>query len=140
MSPTSTSGSLPLEPEVQERLDRLGLEFLAEFLGRASTRHPEQVETLAELATILTRLGRLEEGLAADERLVRLAPEDATVRYNLACSLALLGRKDSALDALERAFELGYRDAAHLGADTDLDALREEPRFRALAARLAAPQ
>lgn len=133
----STRGALSLPPELQERFEHLGLEFLAEFLGRASARHPERLETLAELATTLTRLGRLEEGLAADQRLVRLVPDDPTAHYNLACSLALLGRKETALDALERAFELGYRDGEHLAADEDLDALRAEPRFRALAARLA---
>lgn len=134
----SASGALSLPPELQERLEHLGLEFLADFLGRASARHPARLETLAELATTLTRLGRLEEGLAADQRLVRLVPDDPTAHYNLACSLALLDRKETALDALERAFELGYRDAEHLAADVDLDGLRGEPRFRALAARLAA--
>ena len=133
----SVSGFLGLPPELQERLDRIGLEFLAEILGRASARHPAQLETLAELATTLTRLGRLEEGLAADQRLVHLVPEDPTVHYNLACSLALLGRKQTALDALERALALGYRDGEHLGADEDLDGLRDEPRFRALVARRA---
>ena len=132
----SASLTLPLPQDLQERLDRIGLEFLADFLGRASSRHPDQLETLAELATTLTRLGRLEEGLAADERLVRLVPEDPTVHYNLACSLALLGRKETALDALERALDLGYRDADHLANDQDLDALRGEARFVELVERL----
>jgi Flp pilus assembly protein TadD len=132
----SVSGSLGLSPELQERLDRIGLEFLAEILGKATARHPDQLEPLAELATTLTRLGRLEEGLAVDERLVRLVPDDPTVHYNLACSLALLGRKQIALDALERALGLGYSDGAHLTVDPDLDGLRDEPRFRALVERL----
>lgn len=139
MEPTCAPGALELPAELQARLDRLGLEFLAEFLGRASARHPDHLEPLAELATTLTRLGRLEEGLDADRRLVRLVPHDPTVRYNLACSLALLGQKESALDELERAFALGYRDTAHLLADEDLDGLRSEPRFRALVERLGRP-
>jgi tetratricopeptide (TPR) repeat protein len=132
----SGSSAFTVSPDLQERLDRIGLEFLADFLGRASARHPDQIETLLELATTLTRLGRLEEGLAADQRLVRLVPEDPTVHYNLACSLALLGRTESALDALERSFALGYRDGAHLSSDPDLGALRDEPRFHALLERL----
>jgi Flp pilus assembly protein TadD len=132
----SAPGGLLLPRELEEHLDRLGLEFLAEFLGRASRRHPERLEPLAELATVLTRLGRLEEGLAADERLVQLAPEDPTVRYNLACSLALLGRKEAALEALERAAALGYDDAEQLETDADLASLRAEPRFKTLVARL----
>jgi len=133
-----TSG-LPLEstPGLAERLDRIGQEFLAEFLGRATRRHPTNIEALAELAETLTRLGRLEEGLDADERLVRLAPGDPTVRYNLACSLALLGRHESALAALERSVQLGYDDPAHMQEDEDLAGLREDARFQQLIARLS---
>ncbi|MSR62386.1 MAG: tetratricopeptide repeat protein [Planctomycetes bacterium] len=131
-----STGVLTLPPDVQERLEQLGLAFQAEFLGRSHARHPENLEVLSELATVLTRLGRFEEGLAADQRLAVLAPEDPTVHYNLACSLALLGRLERALDALERALALGYRDLAHLLDDPDLASLKEAPRFRALTQRL----
>jgi len=129
----------PLDsPELERRLAELGEEFLAEFLGRAAECHPENVEVLVELATLLTRLGRHREGLAIDERLVRLLPEDPTVRYNLACSLALLGQAEPALDALEHAHVLGYGDLEHLLEDEDLRSLRQHPRFAALVERLRA--
>jgi len=131
-------GALVLPPDVAERFDRLGQEFLADFLRRAVDRHPENIVALAELATTLTRLGRLEEGLAADEELARAVPDDPTVQYNLACSLALLGRTDPALDALERAHALGYTDAEHLRADSDLSSLHAEARFQRLLRRLEA--
>ena len=114
----------------------MGLEFLADFLGRARRHHPEDVEVLAELATTLTRLGRHEEGLSLDRRLVELLPDDATARYNLACSLALCHASAAALVELERAIELGYSDAEHLLADEDLASLRQEPSFLALVERL----
>ena len=136
----SRSGALSLPPELEERLGQLGLEFQVEFLQRALARHPDNFEALSEVATLLTRLGRLEEGLAADERLVRLAPRDPTVHYNLACSLALLARREAALDALERAAELGYRDTEHLLADEDLASLRAEVRFQALVESLRAAE
>lgn len=136
----SQGGALSLPAELEDRLDHLGQEFLAEFLGRALVRHPDNFEALTEFATLLTRLGRLEEGLAADQRLVRLAPRDPTVHYNLACSLALLARTDAALDALEEAFALGYRDTEHLLEDGDLERLRTEARFQALVARLRAAE
>jgi Flp pilus assembly protein TadD len=134
------SGALSLPPELEDRLEHLGQEFLVEFLQRALARHPDNLAALAELATLLTQLGRLEEGLAADPRLVRLAPRDPTVHYNLACSLALLARTGAALDALERAAELGYRDLDHMLADEDLASLRDEPRFQTLVARLGATE
>jgi Flp pilus assembly protein TadD len=132
-----TSAKLALSPALSARLERMGLEFVAELLGRSVARHPEDLERMTELATLLTRLGRLEEGLAVDSRLVALAPHDPTVHYNLACSLALLGRAGPALDALERAVELGYDDLPHLEADEDLASLRGTPRFVALVERLS---
>jgi Flp pilus assembly protein TadD len=117
-------------------LDRVGLEFLAEFLEVARRRHPENVETLAELGHVYTRLGRFAEGLDVDRLLVGLAPDNPTAHYNLACSLALCGDAAHALDSLEAAVELGYDDPEHLVADEDLRTLRDEPRFRALLTRL----
>lgn len=120
------------------KLDRLGLDFLAEFL-EISTRHrPENVDALAELGHVYTRLGRLAEGLEIDRRLVRLVPDNPTVHYNLACSLALCGALHPALDALEAAVGLGYADAGFLLEDEDLRGLRGEPRFTALVERLQA--
>jgi len=127
---------LELDPATASRLDRLGTEFLADFLGRAHAHHPDDLEVLSELATLLTRLGRHAEGLALDERLVALAPADPTVHYNLACSLALCDRPETALDMLERAVELGYADLEHLLDDEDLARLRSEERFRTLVERL----
>lgn len=136
----SRGGPIDLPAELEDRLDQLGQEFLVEFLGRALSRRPDNLPVLSELATLLTRLGRLEEGLAADQRLVQLAPGDPTVHYNLACSLALLARTDAALAALEQAVSLGYRDWEHLLGDEDLARLRPDPRFQELAARLRAGQ
>ena len=136
MASRQSNTAFPLSPAVIGELDRLGQEFLAGFYGRQVERHPDDVEALVELGNLLTQLGRLEEGLAIDQRLVALAPEDPNVRYNLACSLALLGRTELALSELERAHELGYDDAAHMLADADLASLRSEARFRRLVQRL----
>ena len=127
-----------LSSTTRERLARTGLEFLAEFLAVEARRHPDNLEALAELGQALTLLGRHVEGLEVDRRLVRLAPENSTVHYNLACSLALLERPEEALDALRRSVELGYDDAEHLIADEDLASLRERPEFRELLQRLRA--
>ena len=132
-------GQAPLgvDRRLRERLDTLGQEFLAQILRTETEIHPGNLEALAGLAHSLTELGRLEEGLAVDRRLVALTPDDYNARYNLACSLALLGRTEEALDTLDLAVALGYDDVDHLLGDSDLDALRGEPRFKALARRLA---
>ena len=124
----------PLRPtdDLAARLDRLGLEFLAEFHETALRHRPAQPELLSELGQVYTRLGRFAEGLAVDRELVTLVPDNPTVHYNLACSLALSGRPGEALDALEQAVRLGYDDDAFLESDEDLTSLRSEPRFLAL--------
>lgn len=124
--------ALPLDPALQAEVERLGGEFLVRILEVETSRHPGNVEALAELGHAYTRLGRHEDGLRVDRMLVRLLPRDATVHYNLACSLALLGQIDAALDALEEAVRLGYADAEFMAQDEDLDRLRTEPRFREL--------
>ena len=116
----------------------MGLHFMAEFLEIARRHRPENVEALAELGHVYTRLGRYQEGLDVDQLLVRLVPDNPTVHYNLACSLALCGEVDEAFDQLEVAVRLGYRDGAHLAEDEDLQSLRPDPRFAALVERLRA--
>lgn len=129
--------SLSLSTPLAQRLERLGLEFLAGFYAAETHRYPENVEALAELGHAYTLLERFEDGLAVDRQLVRLVPENPTAHYNLACSLALVGHTVEALDALEGAIARGYDDAPHMLADRDLESLRGETRFQELAARLA---
>lgn len=130
---------LELSEELSERCDALGLAFLTRFFEVEIGRHPGNLDVLAELGHLYTRLGRYDEGLAVDRRLVGAMPADPTAHYNLACSLALTGDADGAFAALERAVDLGYSDAALLADDPDLEALRADPRFAALAQRLGAP-
>lgn len=125
-------------PGLALALDRIGLEFLADFLEVEVARHAENLGAWTDLGHLCTRLGRHERALEVDRELARRLPDDETVHYNLACSLALLGRVDEALSALGRAVELGYADADHLEADEDLGALRGDERFTALVQKLRA--
>ena len=122
--------------ELHQRLDHIGSEFLADFLGVALRHRPEDVDVLGELGLVYTRLGRYSDGLEVDRRLVQLAPQNPTAHYNLACSLALCGESGAALDALEAAVSFGYDDGPHLAADEDLASLRAEVRFVSLLEKL----
>jgi len=112
------------------RLDDLEHEALLPIYEAALDEDPEDFLTLAWLGNAYTRLGRLEEGLRIDLRLTALLPDDPVARYNLCCSYALLGQKEEAIGALRRAVRCGYRDADHLRTDPDVNALRDDPRFR----------
>ena len=54
---------LRLDRSTRERLDRIGQEFLADILTRETVRRPENLVALSELAHVLTRIGRFEDGL-----------------------------------------------------------------------------
>jgi Flp pilus assembly protein TadD len=127
-----TEETLLLTDAARTKLDRIGLEFLAEVLGFEARERPENSAALVSLGMVLTQLGRYGEGLLIDRRLVELHPDDSTAHYNLGCSLALTGAREQALDALEEAVRKGYDDADHLAQDPDLASLRGESRFEAL--------
>lgn len=56
--------------------------------------------------------------------------------FNLACLYALQGKKDLAFEQLEKMFILDKQLLLHwVEADTDLDSLRDDPRFKAILAR-----
>ena len=115
------------------------LSFEISLYESVLSRDPDNLEALMALGEAYTRKGEYAKGLDVDQRLARLRPADAVVRYNLACSLALLGRPDQAFEALAQAVDFGYRDLKHLDGDPDLGSLREDPRFTALRERVLKP-
>jgi tetratricopeptide (TPR) repeat protein len=118
------------------RFERIGHEFLAEFLEVERGLRPENLDALFELGHTYTHLGRYEDGLEVDQTLARLMPTNPTVHYNLACSLSLLERIEEALSTMEKSVELGLDDFDLVKDDSDLDNLRSEPRFIAIVKRL----
>jgi mannose-6-phosphate isomerase-like protein (cupin superfamily) len=65
----------------------------------------------------------------ASEGLAR-APNDAGLVYDVGCWEALAGRREDALAHLRRAFELAPEKVREWAAnDTDLDSIRDDPRF-----------
>jgi serine/threonine protein kinase/Tfp pilus assembly protein PilF len=66
------------------------------------------------------------------ERAMQVDPDDPMLLYNVACTYAQLGLVDKSLSALERAVEKGWGDPEWIKHDSDLDTLRETPRYKAL--------
>jgi tetratricopeptide (TPR) repeat protein len=112
--------------------ERTQLDFEIEFYGKILTAAPDFADVLRAQACNLTLKGRLQDGLAVDEKLVTVRPTDPTAYYNLACRYALLKQRDKAITTLRKAVELGYRDFAFMAEDHDLDSIRKDPRFRKL--------
>ena len=78
-------------------------------------------------------LGRLREALEWGERALALEPDEPSVLYNVGCLYAQAGpdKLELAMDLLERAVLPGMANRIWVEHDTDLNALRELPRFQA---------
>ena len=68
--------------------------------------------------------------IEALEQALEHAPHEAIIHYNLACYWALVGNKDRAIEYLAQSFEFDpdYRDL--VAAESDFDAIRDDPDFR----------
>lgn len=84
------------------------------------------------LGYALHALGRYQEAVSAHQKASEFAPVRATALYNLGCAHALLGNKDQALLELTKAVDSGFRTVQQFEQDSDLDSLRDHPRYTAL--------
>ncbi len=79
----------------------------------------------------LHQLGRYDLAIEAFEQSIELGFRPTDSKYNIACGYALLGNKDAALEWLARAMDEGFVGRNDLlRTDTDLDSIRDNPRFR----------
>jgi adenylate cyclase len=79
---------------------------------------------------MLADLGEKERAREWATRARLVDPEAVNLQYNLACAMSSLGENELALEALEGiAPKLSPGMVSWLEADTDLDPIREEPRF-----------
>ncbi len=101
------------------------ISFYENVLGHA----PDFIEVLVCLGDLYTKEGLYAKGLAIDERLAALRPEEPVVMYNLACSYSLLNNIPCARQAMLRAIDLGYDEWDHLQKDADLVNLLGDSEF-----------
>jgi mannose-6-phosphate isomerase-like protein (cupin superfamily) len=79
------------------------------------------------------RAGRIEEGRAVLRKARDDAPDSWALTYNSGCWEALAGNPDEAFVHLKRALEMNESEVPrYLAEDSDLDSLRDDPRFREL--------
>jgi mannose-6-phosphate isomerase-like protein (cupin superfamily) len=78
--------------------------------------------------------GRLDEGRAIMAQLIAEKPDYWATSYNAGCFEALAGNADAAFEHLRRAKELDAEDrsAEYFHGDSDLDPIRNDPRFKEL--------
>jgi len=107
--------------------------------GYSSRRHswvvlPSGIESdeVWDALRPLYEAGEYAEVADRGRELIEAHPEDARLLYNVACCESLSGRTAEAIEHLRAAIDL-HGDLGSLAAgDSDLDAIRDEPAFRAL--------
>ena len=113
----------------------------AEMLGRAVAGGVRNSRILGQLGFAQLNLGRNAEAIRSYETAFELGiPPGPSTRglayYNLACAYARVGRLEDAMVAVTRAVDEGFSNRQRLESDPDLAAVRADPRFRELLARL----
>jgi adenylate cyclase len=97
--------------------------------------NPDDNRSLNMGAFALLRLGEREEAIEWMEASLEKAPMDTIVHYNAACFHALAGNVEKSLDCLENCqFKVGNLNREWLEHDSDLDSLRDHPRFAGILA------
>jgi hypothetical protein len=66
--------------------------------------------------------------------LIAANPQYPMLAYNLACSESLSGRTNDAIEHLRLAIDGSEKHRADARTDSDFDAIRDEPAFKALIA------
>jgi adenylate cyclase len=125
-------------------LDRIGRHAEADAMTHATLdglKHqvelnPDDPRAMTFLAGLYARLGQRQAGIPYVEAALRARPDDYSTLYNAACYYSLAGNSDRAIEVLERACDLGGGSRDWFEHDSDLDSLRELPRFKAMLARL----
>jgi non-specific serine/threonine protein kinase len=98
--------------------------------------NPDDVRALYMGANGLVALGEVERGLEWARRAVVMEPDDSMLLYNVACIFSMAGRVDDALGFIEAAVAAGLTQRGWLEHDSNLDAIRNTPRFQAVMAKL----
>ena len=98
--------------------------------------NPDDDAALGRAAIFAAWLGKDELAVRFVERALTLRPDGFAGLYNGACAYADLGRHDRALELLDRAISQGRGNLAWIERDESLVALRGDPRFAAITARL----
>jgi tetratricopeptide (TPR) repeat protein len=98
--------------------------------------NPDDCRALYLAAGGLVQLGEREKALEWAKRAHAIDPEDSGVLYNVACIYALAGLVEEGIHCLEKAVQNGFGHREWIENDSDLDALRSDPRFEALKKRL----
>lgn len=132
-APATPNGIAPSEEEtrVLQRQSEAGLvngaSQQAEDSGSQAIANEMMKVAIAKMAQ-----GKLDEAEKELQAAHARAPRQPLVSYNMAILRLKQARTDDALKEFEAAFMGGFKNFKEMDADSDLDALRKDPRFVSL--------
>ncbi len=116
------------QPEKRDDARRRTLEVIEKRLETS----PDDARALCFGSLNLLEAGETEKGMEWLERAKNSLGDDAVNLYNVACVYSNIGHIDEALDCLEKSVRKGMAEVDWMINDSDLDNLRDHPRFKAL--------
>jgi tetratricopeptide (TPR) repeat protein len=94
--------------------------------------NPDDARAVYMAANGLAALGERERGREWAGRALAMKPDEPMVLYNVGCIYSLLGLVEDAIDCLERAARNGLMQKGWFEHDSNLEPLRNHPRFQSL--------
>ena len=104
---------------------RKGLENVEKHLET----NPDDSRAVYLGSSALIDLGETERGLKWSMRAVSLDPNDSYILSGIVCNYARLGEIDEAIYYFDKAVKAGFAHKAWIENDTDLDPIRNHPRY-----------
>lgn len=118
------------QDEMRVRLSLLGT------LEQHIRLNPHDTRALYIGAQNFWHVGEQKKAIELTEQALGQGQDEPMVLYNVACLYTTQGNTERAIDLLEKAQEMGFGDRAWMEHDSDLDPLHDNPRFKALLARI----
>ncbi|WP_246794411.1 TPR end-of-group domain-containing protein [Burkholderia perseverans] len=127
------SGIAPTDADIAA-LRKQGDEKLAkaDAAGAETASNDAAAKEMIKVAIADMTQGKLDDADKALSDAATRAPKQSLVYYNLGVLRLKQGRTDDALKALDESFQLGFAYFDQMAKDTDLDSIRNDPRFVAL--------
>jgi putative intracellular protease/amidase len=101
---------------------------------------PQDTASWYGLGLALHAMGDYAEAVGAHRRAAEGSWQPHRAFYNLACAFSMLGQKGKALDALDRAVAAGFANRDWIEQDSQLDGIRDDPRFKDIVDRIGSPR